>query len=64
MTLRRSAVAVSIAASGLIGALGVSHAVAATKMPSPNRSKSSTTQTHKCPHDSSRSSSSSTATAL
>ncbi len=52
MNLKRTAIAVSIAASALVGGLGVTHAVAATKStPSSTRSKSSTSATHKCPND-------------
>jgi hypothetical protein len=61
MNLKQSAIAVSIAASALVGGLGLTHAMAATKTPSSTHSKSSSSATHKCPNDRSNKSTSTNA---
>jgi hypothetical protein len=61
MNLKQSAIAVTIASSALLGGVGLTHAMAATKnTPSPTRSKSTTTKTHNCPNDKSNGNTSST----
>jgi hypothetical protein len=61
MNLKQSAIAVSIAASALVGGLGLTHAMAATMTPSSTHSKSSSSAPHKCPNDRSNKSTSTNA---
>jgi hypothetical protein len=62
MKPKQAAIAVTISASALLGGLGLTHAMAATKStPSPSRSKGTTTKTQNCPNDKSGTNSSTNA---